>query len=368
MYNKQEGKLLTFILDLYPHRVGGAEIFNYYLVKEISRKHKILLISDSDPGIENVQFCKLKKLKPVRLFYPFQLFFLLCKTSSHSSAIYTSFMRASWLVFIPITLFSIFFKVPYSFTIHGGGMMKWKFKLPFKIFFKRANNITGVSQRICDEYYNRTGIKIQYLPPLIPFATTTLTKQILRDKYKLPVNNNIILFVGSLKPLKNPLHILNAFLLLGNDFIEHNHLSLLYAGDGSQKEEIIKFAADNQLSEYVFLPGNIPIESIHELYALADYYVICSKYEGTPIALLEAMFNGLPIFASNVPGINTLVKHKETAILYEANNIIDLASNIKQLLNNPSEAIKIKTNAYDSFNERFDYQTITSKYIQAITS
>jgi hypothetical protein len=120
----QNEKFITLIFgELPPHVTGGAEIFNYYLIKEIAKTHRIKIIGASDPKIDGVQFYYIKNLKPVRLFYPVQLFFYLCKRSTKSSAIYTSYMTASWLMYVSITLFSVIFRIPYSFTIHSGALV-----------------------------------------------------------------------------------------------------------------------------------------------------------------------------------------------------------------------------------------------------
>jgi len=366
--NKNENKSsITFVfIRLYPDITGGAEIFNYYLIKEISKLYPVNLICNSDPCIDGVKFFRIKPLKPIRFFYPFQLLYSLYKSSKKSSAIYTSFMRASWLVYFPILIHSCLYKIPYSFTIHGGGMIKWKFKIPYLLFFRNAHEITGVSYGICDEYKKRTGIHITYLPPLIPFFTTNLSSLFLRSKYNLPPDKKIILFVGSLKTLKNPLNILKALQILGREYIEQNNLIMVFAGDGVLKDEIIKYAQNINISDYVFMLGNVAIECIHELYSLSDYYIISSSFEGTPIALLEAMFNGLPILASDAPGINNILKHNETAILYKTEDINELAAGLKHITTFSDKADLIKQNAKKYFNQHFNYNKIINEYIKVI--
>ena len=364
-----KGKTITFVFaQIYPDFTGGAEVFNYYLLREISKSHKIVLISHSDPGISGIKLYKIKRIKPVRLIYPLQLFLFLYKSSRNSDAIYTSFSRASWLVYIPVTLFSVLFNVPYSFTIHGGGMKRWRFKLPFQIFFKKARAITGVSYRICEEYSNRTGLDIRYLPPLIPFLTSSLTMTELRQRYKIPADSQVFLFVGSLKPLKNPLHVLRALNLLGNDFLVKQKIRLVYAGDGILREDLLRYLDENGLSGFVYMQGNVPLETIHELYSIADFYVISSDFEGTPIALLEAMHNSLPVIASDAPGINNFLTNNETAILYRTGDTGALAKAIEKLTEDPVIRSYLRLNAKKYYDEHFDYRKIVGDYVNIITS
>jgi glycosyltransferase involved in cell wall biosynthesis len=366
MHNKTN-KIITIIVGKLPPAVtGGAEIFIFNLIREISKTRSIVLIGINDPLIEGVRFIKQKQIRPVRLFYPFHLFYLLCRSSRKSSAIYTSFLTGSWLLYIPVTIFSLIFRIPYSFTIHGGGLAEWKFKLPYILFFRKAKNITGVSYPICDEYLKRSGCKIKYLPPLLPFLNTTYQKDQLRSKYNLAPDRKIIIFVGSLKPLKNPLQIMKALNHLGKDFIVRNKLGLLYAGDGILKNDLMKYAEENGLSEFVSFAGIVPNEFVHEIYSLADLYVICSDYEGTPISLLEAMYHSLPVIASNAPGINSILTDNETALLYKTEESRELAAKLRQLLDDPQKANTLGAKAKIHFHDKFDYQKNIAEYIDII--
>jgi glycosyltransferase involved in cell wall biosynthesis len=61
--------------------------------------------------------------------------------------------------------------------------------------------------------------------------------------------------------------------------------------------------------------GNLPHERLPEVLQRATAFVLPSLYEGHPKALLEAMACGLPVIASDVPGINDVVRHSETGWL-----------------------------------------------------
>ncbi len=367
MQDSNGKKSITIISGgIYPFKTGGAEIFIYFLVKHLAENYKVILISGADPCIEGVEFVRIRDIKPFRLFYPLQLFFLLVRKSYSSSAMYTSFMKASWSNYFPVALYSVLSGVPYSFTIHGGGLSAWNFKFPYIFFFKKAKAVSGVSQRICDEYHIRTGVEIINLPPLIPFLSTTLSKDSIKIKYRIPGGKKIFLFVGSLKPLKNPQHILEAMKVLGKDYIEEHDLYFVFAGDGILKEHLKKYCVTYKFEKYVSFLGNIPIKSINETYKMADYYIICSDFEGTPISLLEAMFNNLPILASNSPGINNILTHNKSALLYDPKNPMELVVAIKSILINPVKENELKNRGKKDFLEKFDYKTIISDYEKMI--
>jgi colanic acid/amylovoran biosynthesis glycosyltransferase len=50
-----------------------------------------------------------------------------------------------------------------------------------------------------------------------------------------------------------------------------------------------------------------------------DYFITLSKSEGLPVSLMEACSVGLPIIATDVGGINEIVKDKINGFLLNAN-------------------------------------------------
>ena len=70
------------------------------------------------------------------------------------------------------------------------------------------------------------------------------------------------------------------------------------------------------------------MEEMPEIYAVMSVAVLCSKNEGFPNVLMEAMAAGVPIVASQVGGIPELVQHDETGILVSTRAPADYAAAI----------------------------------------
>jgi glycosyltransferase involved in cell wall biosynthesis len=83
----------------------------------------------------------------------------------------------------------------------------------------------------------------------------------------------------------------------------------------------------------VFLPGfiNNPLDYLRA----ADIYCSTSRWEGLPLAVLQAMSLAIPVVASNVIGNKDAVIDGETGYLYHLGNVIDGASYIEKLAKNP---------------------------------
>lgn len=88
---------------------------------------------------------------------------------------------------------------------------------------------------------------------------------------------------------------------------------LLIVGWGDREPQIRRVVDEEGLDEYVTVTGRVPV--VEEYYALADVFVSSSTFEGMPIAHLEAMAAGLPIVATDIPGVREVVADGETGLL-----------------------------------------------------
>jgi len=263
----------------------------------------------------------------------------------------------------PILFINKLLNIPYVPVIHGGGMLEWKFQLLHKSFFKHADAIVAVSEIIGSEYVKRTNREITVIPPLIPFKESILTKNELRNKYQLNENDIVLLSLGSINKIKGSDILLNAFLSLKKEYIISKNLKLIYVGDGDKKNNLEKMTFEKNIHQYVKFFGRIPHEKVNELYKLADIYIIPSLFEGKPLSLLEAMFNGLPIIGSNVPGINNTIIHNKNGILFEKGDSNDLKNKIIQLVENTTEANKFGRSAKNDYSQQYTYQAMISDHI-----
>lgn len=108
--------------------------------------------------------------------------------------------------------------------------------------------------------------------------------------------------LGRLSPQKNHRLMLHAFRAALDRGIS---ATLLIAGDGELKEELLSELRELELVDAVSLVGYI--ENVAPLLASSDVFVLSSNYEGLPISALEAMASGLPIISTDVGGMRDLI-------------------------------------------------------------
>ncbi|MCB9812550.1 glycosyltransferase [Candidatus Nomurabacteria bacterium] len=87
---------------------------------------------------------------------------------------------------------------------------------------------------------------------------------------------------------------------------------LLIIGEGEERPKLEQLITQEQLQERVHLLGYL--EAAPHLMAF-DIFVLSSQKEGLPYVLLEAGLAGLPIVASDLPGIRDIITTGETGLL-----------------------------------------------------
>lgn len=111
---------------------------------------------------------------------------------------------------------------------------------------------------------------------------------------------------------------------------EHPDLHLVLVGDGACRGALETLAESLGIRHRVHFAGERP--NTPNLHALFDVSVLCSRSEGFPNTIIEAMAAGRPVVASAVGGCVEAVVHGETGLLVPPASPGDLAAAIGELL------------------------------------
>jgi glycosyltransferase involved in cell wall biosynthesis len=63
-----------------------------------------------------------------------------------------------------------------------------------------------------------------------------------------------------------------------------------------------------------------------------DIFVLPSRWEGMPLAILEGMASSLPVIVSDIPGNSSIVEHGQNGFLFESENDEELAELLLKLI------------------------------------
>jgi glycosyltransferase involved in cell wall biosynthesis len=168
-----------------------------------------------------------------------------------------------------------------------------------KRFYPWADFVVGNSQGVADDLSQVTGlpdgrIQILYNPVVTPE---------LREKVQAPLDHPwfeagqppVVLAVGRLTGQKDFANLLRAFALLRRS----RTARLIILGEGPDRPDLEALVHELGLEDDVSLPGFV--DNPYAYMGRASLYVLSSRWEGLPTVLIEALYCGPPVVATDCP-------------------------------------------------------------------
>lgn len=132
-------------------------------------------------------------------------------------------------------------------------------------------------------------------------------------------------------------------------------------GNGKDYEEVVAFCQANELTN-VWMPGMVS-EPIQYL-AASDIYLSTSRWEGLPLAVLQAMSLGKPVVASDVTGNKDAVVNDVTGFLYKLGDISNAVMCIQALVDETQTMKQMGEAAKDRQRKEFSVYMMAQKTAQ----
>lgn len=191
----------------------------------------------------------------------------------------------------------------------------------------RSADVVNVMGMATKEYLKKKGIcekNIAVIPNAIDgeMFVPTVNKSVEYD----------IVYASRIDENKNFPLLIRAINRLKSDFPK---IKICVAGDGDKLEEAKRQCRQYGLdSNFIFL-GKVDHENIKKLYHKSNIFVLTSRGEGVPMALLEAMFCGIACISTNVGEIGSIIVDGENGfLLQDTEDDGILAERIRLLLKN----------------------------------
>lgn len=162
----------------------------------------------------------------------------------------------------------------------------------------------------------------------------------IRKKLGLKPEQKIILCVGELLPNKNQQM---AIMALNEIKKIYPDIKLLFAGNGPEYSNMELLIKNNNLQQNVVLLGYIT--NLEDFQQIADISVACSKREGLPLNVVEAMLSGTPVVASDNRGHRELICDGESGFLVEVGDYKAMADKVINLLDDKKLYAQIQQKA-----------------------
>jgi len=133
-----------------------------------------------------------------------------------------------------------------------------------------------------------------------------------------------------------------------------------FVGSGSELESLQARAGAQGVSHAVAFRGHC--EDVSARLSANDMFVLPSRSEAFPNAVLEAMASGMPIVASRVGGIPELIEDGHTGFLVAAGDPHMLADRVCRFMANPPFAARLGENARADAQARFSFERMVGAF------
>jgi len=174
-------------------------------------------------------------------------------------------------------------------------------------------------------------------------------------------NRNRILFVGKLSREKGVEDLIRALSLLPLNILSKIGVWIVGGGSPEYISYLYDLAGRTKVKDRITFLGEIDWDEIPLVYKSSDVFVLPSYREGFPHVLLEAMASGVAIIATNVSGVQDIIK-SDNGLLFECGDVKKLAQYIAALVNDDDIRRKMSEKAYCTALD-FSWRNIARRYL-----
>jgi glycosyltransferase involved in cell wall biosynthesis len=178
-----------------------------------------------------------------------------------------------------------------------------------------------------------------------------------REQARQARDRNKVVMVANLRPEKGHDVLLDAAAILRQRFPK---VRFDIVGDGPERDRLIGRSAELGLSGIVSFLGHR--DDVPALLAGAGIFVLPSRSEAFPNALLEAMAAGLAIVATRVGGIPELIDDEQTGLLVPPDRPGALADRIGRLLAQPTVGMRLGEAARLAVATRYSFERMVGAF------
>ena len=220
---------------------------------------------------------------------------------------------------------------------------------------RRAERVIVPSTSVVDAAVQRSHVpreKFVVIPNAVDPADFTRSTVPLSPPEHYPIG-----FIGRLDPVKRVTDLVEAVCPIGR------HVTLDIFGDGPDRENIER-RIEGAGADTVTLRGII--RRPQEVLPGMGLLVLPSEAEGFGLVLIEAMAAGVPVVATDAPGIRDVVQHEVNGLLVPVGAPAALTAAIERVISDVSLRARLIENGLKTVHERYTWDRILPLYRAAL--
>lgn len=187
-----------------------------------------------------------------------------------------------------------------------------------------------------------------------------------RRRYPALTDKTLCVFLGRLDIEQKGLDLLILAIAMATDRCPHLHLVLAGPDEDGGKQRLEALATANNIRDKITFTGLIHGDDKLALLQDANFFVLTSRFEGLSIALLEALYMGLPILVTDQVGLSTEIKRLNAGIVVPPT--VEAISEALFELSNMQVRIPMQNAGKKFLDDNYTWDAIASKFIDSILS
>ena len=188
-----------------------------------------------------------------------------------------------------------------------------------------------------------------------------------RSQWGIHPSEGVVLSLGRLVKKKGLQYLLQA---IPRVLERVPNTRFVIAGSGPELDALREQADQLSVLEQVVFPGEVRWNDVPNVLKMCDIFVVPSVHDengnvdGLPTTILEAMAAGRPVVASNVAGIPLAVIDRETGMLVDEANSMQLAEAITELLLSPDLAKEYGLAGRARVEAELNWNSVARKFVE----
>lgn len=220
----------------------------------------------------------------------------------------------------------------------------------------------AIRRELIDNY--RIGSAEQYRVVPLGFDLTALLhvgeaeRRAARCRLDIPADVPVVTTVGRVTQIKQPRLFLDTIARL---LPAWPTLTALIAGDGDARDDAQAYAKTLGIDGHVRWLGWR--QDLATIYGATDVFLLTSRNEGTPVALIEAMASAVPGVSTDVGGVKDVIETPALGVLAPAGDIAALATGVARLLADEALRHDMGARARASVAARYSIDRLTTDIV-----